>query len=874
MPPLSPEFPHLQLTNRGAFVPRFSSGPRGNPELDAARRDPVGHSLRLRGVVDGMRQTDLAERLRREAENLPPIPAERGFLLRLPKGADSEALVRALGVELVAETEEGIMLVSSRDLEFAKLYQVLTEFSEGTGSAVAGSSLLDIYTERDDARRLDEILIQEVRALWPFNINQSYTFDLSIQTAASTRDIQWPTIKKRGTETEEAFIARREELRQKAWYEALDEWQEKAEARVRELQPILSHYNGEFLTGVVTGDGIEKESGIVFPDSVQVRVQMLGAGFRDIVLNFPHLFEVSLPPELQWIVAGNAIAANADEPEIVAPKKNAPTVCVIDGGIQERHRWLEPAIDSSTSRSFLPGSNPDDVADYCAPRGHGTRVAGAVLYPDRIPTQGTVEPVAWIQNARVLDAENRLPANLSPEIYLQKVVTHFHAAPRFTKIFNHSINTRHPCPRKRMTAWAAKIDELSHEHDVLFIQSAGNQDRFGNGDQANPGLAAHLVAGRTPPTHQLEDSMRVANPAQSLHALTVGSVAAAFFSDGYRRSFADGEYRPSAFSRSGFGQPWAVVKPDVVEVGGDLVYSTSPPIIGPHTETSVELLNSTRYGQPAFSKDGVGTSFATPKVAHIAAHLQSLFPDASPLLYRALIAQSARWPEWAENEPSKDAVLRWIGYGLPSLERATSNTPSRVTLITPDAEILSSKRLHLYTVRIPQEIRSAAIEARIRIDITLAYTSLPRRTRARRNGYLETSLDWEASRLGESADVFLNRMQNGGKGGGRNIPWTLHTRNNFGEVGETSRNRGTLQKDWAVIDSYDFPEEFSIAIRGHIGWNHREQAGSARYCLAVTFEVVDTDLPIYSQVEAENVTEVNSEIRVRTDSMISDSLNY
>lgn len=862
MPANLPEFPHLQLTNRGTFVPRFPGGARENPEVDAARADPSGHSSRLRGAFDAMRNADQAEQFRREAEQLPPIPAERGFLLRLPEGADVEALVRALGVELVAETEEGIMLVSSADLEYTRLYQVLNDFGGGVGSTTAGSSLLDVYTERDDARKLDEILAPEVRNLWPFDATGRYIFDIAIQTATSTRDMSWPTIRKRGNETEEEFVARREEARRDAWFEAQEEWQENAEARVQELRPMLSHYGGEFISGFVSENEIETESGMVFADSVQIRVRMSGAGFRDVVLNFPHLFEVSLPPELQETSTGSAEPTDAGEPEILSPQENGPAVCVIDSGIQEQHRWLEPAIDRSTSRCFLPGIHPHDVADYVSPQGHGTRVAGAVLYPEQIPRTGTVNPVAWIQNARVLDDQNRLPVNLPPEIYLQKVVEHFHAAPRFTKIFNHSINARHPCPRRRMTAWAAKIDELSHEHNVLFIQSAGNQSRIGAGDQANPGLGAHLAAGRTPPRHQLEDSMRVANPAQSLHALTVGSIAADAFDDGNRRSFADGELRPSGFSRSGFGQPWSVVKPDVVEIGGDLVFSTLPPIVAPHEATSIELLNSTLHGQPAHSKDGAGTSFAAPKVAHIAAHLQALFPDASPLLYRALIAQSARWPEWAMNEPSKDDVLRCIGYGLPSLERAISNTSTRVTLITPDAEILPSKQFHLYTVKIPSEIRSAALEARIRIDITLAYTALPRRTRARRTGYLETWLDWESSRLGESAEVFSHRMQHGGSGNGSNIPWMLHTKANYGEVEETARGRGTLQKDWAEINSYDLPEEFSIAVRSHLGWNHRAEVGSARYCLAVTFEALDLELPVYERIEAENRVQIEHQIQI------------
>ena len=43
-------------------------------------------------------------------------------------------------------------------------------------------------------------------------------------------------------------------------------------------------------------------------------------------------------------------------------------------------------------------------------------------------------------------------------------------------------------------------------------------------------------------------------------------------------------------------------------------------LIRPHPAVAVELLNSTMHSEPAYSKDGAGTSFAAPKVAHIAAH--------------------------------------------------------------------------------------------------------------------------------------------------------------------------------------------------------------------------------------------------------------
>jgi len=795
---------------------------------------------------------------------LPAIPADKGFLLRLQEGVDADQLVRALGVELVAETEEGLMLVSSVDLEFTKLEEVLRQFEMGERGGGSGASLLDIYEQPDDPRRLQNILAPEVLAIWPLADTMIYTFDLGIQTATSTRDVKWPAVKKKKTETEQEFLQRREDERSKAWIEANLEWDNNAEARVNELYEFIQHYGGKIISGLISDPARQEEVGMVFSDSTQVRMKMNGKGFRDLILNFAHLFEVTLPPELQQEVDGKP--EHRDEPELVVhvPADGAPTVCVIDSGIQEEHRWLAPAIDSATSRCFLPGVEPNDVADYVGPQGHGTRVAGAILYPNEIPVAGEVEPVAWIQNARVLNMDNKLPDALPPEEYLQQVVTHFHATPHFTKIFNHSINSNVPCPTQRMTSWAAKLDQLSHEQEVLFIQSAGNQDRRGSGDPANPGLAAHLDAGRQPPDHQLEASMRVANPAQSLHALTVGSVSGAIFEDANVRSFAAGEHQPSGFSRAGYGEPWSVVKPEVVEIGGDLIYSKNRPrLVRIRSEVAVELLNSTLHGQPAYSKDGAGTSFAAPKVAHIAAHLQNLFPAASPLLYRSLIVQSARWPGWAENEENKDKVLKLIGYGLPSLARATSNSERRVTLITPDAEILPSKKLHLYTIRIPEELWNAALEARIRIDVTLAYTALPRRTRARRTGYLETWLDWETSKLGEPMDTFLTRMQNGGVSAYQEFPWVLHKREDWGEAHETSRGRGSVQKDWAVFDSYNLPEEFAVAVRSHIGWNHLPEAGTARYCLVVSFEVMQGEVPIYSLIESEIQVE-EAEARIQT----------
>lgn len=130
---------------------------------------------------------------------------------------------------------------------------------------------------------------------------------------------------------------------------------------------------------------------------------------------------------------------------------------------------------------------------------------------------------------------------------------------------------------------------------------------------------------------------------------------------------------------------------------------------------------------------------------------------------------------------------------------------------------------------------------------------------------VETWLDWETSKLGEPRDELLARMQNGGESAYDNFPWTLHTRDNRGEAQETNRNRGSVQKDWAVFNSFDFPEEFAIAVRSHKGWNHLDGAGTARYCLVVSFEVLQGEVPIYALIENEiQVPEAETRISVPT----------
>jgi Subtilase family len=856
-------FPHLNLTLRDKFRAKFGRGVAPNPEVEENKNNRANHVDRLRGSLQRIGELFQVEIERRRQAGLPAVDAGVGFVMRIPAGADPDHFAHALGVELVAETDGGFMLVASEDLTFQRLDEILAKFERGSAGGGAAAALLDVFESPDAPHRIERLLTPDVLQLWPFQENQEYIFDVSIQTAVGTRSFSIPRVgKRRKDESAEQHKQRKQAARQQALANADNQWADAAENRFEKLVELVSFYGGEILDGIAAAEPTIVASAIRFPDSFQVRARLSGRGWTDIIRNLQNIFEVCLPDNVEQPLPPSGVGEGEDIPNVTAPDEEAPAVCVVDSGIQEAHIWLEAAMDSETSRCFLPGQAANNIQDEVAPSGHGTRVAGAVLYPRDVPKDGEVKPVAWLQNARVLNAANQIPTDLPPAKYIEEVVAHFKATPKQTRLYNHSVAANVPCTLRRMSTWATKIDELAHDQDVLFIQSAGNILRT-TGQQNNPGVLEHLQSGRTYPAYLEQPAARIANPAQSLQALTVGSVAAGAWIGQDKHSFATDINGPSAFSRSGYGI-WNAVKPDVVEIGGDYAIADgapSPPTI--ETETAVELVRTAGDGGPAVAKDDVGTSYAAPKVAHLAAVIQRLFPDSPTLLYRGLIVHSARWPNWMNgNGWSADRILKLIGFGLPSAERATENTNYRVTLVTPTATTIRNQELHLYRVVIPDELRNRAEDITLRIEVTLSYSSEPRRTRSSRRGYLATWLDWRSSGLGEPFDAFKGRMVADEEVEDRDYPqpnWCLHYFAQHGDANQTQRGNGTVQKDWARVQAHELTEEFFIAVRAHKGWDHREDSGGAKYCLIVSIEAEDVTIPVYATVAAVNV-EVEAQV--------------
>ena len=649
----SRRFPHieLQFAVGGAAFSRSIPRTKTSTTLEKIG-DRGGHGSTLKNSVSGIVsnwQTRLEDR---KQEQKPDLPKAVPLILQIdPTAFDAEEL-RKFGIEVIAELEDGYIIGASADLQLTELQRKIEQF---INSERGGGKVPEIWDILDGTRRPEYILSSELQEQWgQIQDNQTYVVDVGISCV--------------GTKSQLRDYPRRESYKGDDNYiEAIhrwmsdrtltyEEWDNLKLQRESDFENFVDEYQGEIIHVIDAETSAFSE----LPDSFSCRIKIFGKGLKDLVLNFSYVFEVSLP---DIIYEETFIETQLGDDTIVftleAPEPNAPKVCIIDSGIQEQHPLLRSAISTNDSRSWIPNET-NLTADFVSNGGHGTRVAGAVLYPTTVPQSGRQQAICWLQNARILDKNCSLPKTLYPPVLISDIVKVYQDKTK-TKIFNHSITASTPCRNQYMSAWAAEIDNLTWQHDILFIVAAGNLPREKRIGNLRLSVRDHIENGKDYPNYLLDNSCRVPNPAQSFQALTVGSISSKTFRDISRYSIAQKDY-PSSFSCSGLGI-WDSIKPEVVEYGGDLVVDgvASPNFTTP-SEVCPELVRSTLNGGPLVSRDIVGTSFAAPKVTHIAACLAAELPNESCLLYRALIIQSARLPEWVHTEnfdPFSAVRLLW-----------------------------------------------------------------------------------------------------------------------------------------------------------------------------------------------------------------------
>jgi len=376
----------------------------------------------------------------------------------------------------------------------------------------------------------------------------------------------------------------------------------------------------------------------------------------------------------QYLPKGQQTARSFPPPD---GDRDYPVVGMLDSG-------TDP--DNMQLRAWLAGRDEADVPRPIQDNTHGTFVAGLIANARKLNHDDPRFPDA---PAKILDVvalpDDRTGINEDELLDTIKRAVRQHPEVRVWNLSASSLG--HLCVDHAFSDFAMALDQLQSEHNITFVVCAGNYD--------TPPL-------RGWPPEQLQEADRLFAPADSVHAVTVGSVAHA---DHPRTRVRAGE--PSPFTRRGPGAAH-VPKPDVTHYGGNCDENLDCSQVG--------VLSLHPDAQIA---EAIGTSFSTPLVSAMLANIMhGVSEPISPELARALLIHSAV----LRSGPITAESLRYRGFGTPmEVPEILTCSPWQATLVF-EPELPPHKKVFAKAdFPIPRCLRTADGNISGEIVMTLVY---------------------------------------------------------------------------------------------------------------------------------------------------------
>ncbi len=553
------------------------------------------------------------------------------------------------------------------------------------------------------------------------------------------------------------------------------------------------------------------------PSITLTRIRASGAALRAL-LDVPEIASIDLPPQLDVEASDRLDMSLAETPTLGAVDPEAPLIGIIDSGVNDHPLIADALIDVIAV--------PATLANVDA-HGHGTRVAGIALFGDlaaQLQSGALARPFRLCAARVVDDTGNFAETTLAPNI-MREAISTLHERHR-CRIFVVALADRYSVyDGGKVGAWAATLDELARDLDVIIICTAGNRTPR-SGEALEEAVTEY-------PRYLGEEDNRLFEPGGAINAITVGALAhgpglGEGHSEDARVRAITAALEPAPFTRVGPG-PEGAIKPDFVEIGGTMVFD---PVVrqllrgAQLPSAGVLTLNHTPVDRLFAS--GSGTSYAAPRLAFKAASVLARLPNASANLVRALLAISAATPDEARERlgaVDESLIARTCGYGVPDLERAAFSDDPRVILYADDE--LAIDHFAIYEIPIPTAFQSEA--GRRHLRVSLAYDPPVRHTRADYAGLAMNFRVFRGCDPGVLFEHFRRRTQEEGT-----FP---EIENRYGcklEPGSRAREVGSLQVAEVAFqrDVSGYGDVYHLVIRCEAGWA-ADRVTHQRFAVAV-----------------------------------------
>lgn len=777
-------------------APRGGGGRPALPSLD-----PEAHRARLLDQLDAIAQQvkarSQAARDELATREIVAVRPAKDTSLAGDQLDDSSADARLVGV--VAET--GVVLLDVASAELEHLREKVDAFGDDT----------KVKVKTDDAGEITSTSRANERAIAPVD---------SI-ALASLDDIEGPVLRAKQVLDDRPH-----------WFEvscrggyrrALRETENSRGQVARQLHLIgINHKLEEF----------------VGPEQVYFFVRATRHQLDSLRAATDCIYEVELAPEpLRDIrLLEDATSRDLKDFRLIPPPENAPSVVILDTGIASAHPLLKDAILSATTAGpEIP--SPEDTY------GHGTKMAGLVLYRDLggAIEHGTAVATHWLQSSRLLvKPRSGTASDENYEKWPVLTLGAVRAAEAADPVERERVITlaitrsmqEEPLDGLVPTLWSHAVDLIAHNggQGRLVIVSAGDarEEQWLTLSQQYP---------------QLQLSEKIHQPAQAVNALTVGA-----FTERVKvppgKSFEEARVVASTpgglspFTSTGIpGSEWPT-KPDVVLEGGNLA------LFGelPDANLLSALTTSSRYvlGRPLGQLSM--TSESTARAARLAASIWSVEPKLRPESVRGLIVHSASWtPTMIEHFDVVSDRLLACGYGVPDERIAVECAHGRATVliedVMPNALIEEEpkkeppkraatkptqpkirRKVKLYRLPIPSDLMTDE-DPDAELRVTLSYFAEP--NKFGRTVFHGLDLKWHMQGPRESETEFLKRInvRHRPKGAdGRPLKYDVTTQPFNWDIGVQRRSRGTVQSDRWRGKMSALAGDKLIAVEPVLGW--------------------------------------------------------
>lgn len=742
-------YEHLKLTRLPQRIERRKRPGFGGGAPDRNRGE---HSEKVKGELDAAIAT---QQQRRKPELVDP-----SLILRVEmSGASMEEDWKQLGLTVVSsDADKSLILFSSKE-EMEELRNRLNEY-EG-----------EIPKGQKSAR-----------------------YQAFINSIDSVSEVK-PKDRIGARFLEDGFTLIEDFLDDEIFWVDIELWEiGRRESRIRKLDQIEAYIDAR-------GGNISDR--YVGPSLTIGRAQISGAVLK-LLLTVEEIALIDLPPQPD-LYAEEAFDLNLGEMPI--PNQlpdDAPLIGIIDSGIND-HPYLADILVGSIGVPEELGT-ADDF-------GHGTRVGSVAAYGD-IRAQlemGTMNRGARLCSAKIVNSRGEFDNRRLVPTQMREAITRLNDL-YGCRIFVISLGDRKlPYKGGKVGIWAATLDELARELNVVILVSSGNRyPRSGN--RVEQGLTEY-------PNYLLENSNRFFEPAGAANVLTVGSLS---HGEGIDNNLAPHpnvrpitrQDEPSPFSRIGPGVAGSI-KPDIVETGGTMIYDAAVMRLRTGDEVpSAGVLALHHSYVDRLITAASGTSYSTPKAAFSAAQILTRIPNASANLVRALLVGSATIPEPAKNRLAvlgEEAISNICGHGKPNLEKAAFSDDDRVVLYAEDS--LQIDHFAIYRIPIPEPFKLG--NTRRTIKVTLAYDPPIRHTRS---DYTGTKMSFRLLR-GCPENFIVEHFRKRTKKEGK-APELKGKFNCNLEPGPNTREKGTVQTATVTFqrDLEKYGDVFHLVVRCEQGW--------------------------------------------------------